>query len=60
MSIVDLLSKKEAADFVGVTRSTFDQWIVKYNVPCLKKGRIYFFKKEDLLLIKETGRVGRS
>lgn len=43
-----LLSVTEAADFLGIKKSTLYEWIIQKKVPHYKVGRLVKFKREDL------------
>lgn len=45
-----LLSRKEAAEYLGVTSETLDNWACtkRYNLKFYKIGRLAKYKKEDL------------
>ena len=45
-----LLSLDEAAEFLGIPKSTLHSWSWAGRVPCVRLGRRRFFRKEDLLL----------
>jgi excisionase family DNA binding protein len=51
-----LLSVTEAADFLGIKKSTLYEWIIQKKVPYYKVGRLVKFKREDLeTWLKENG-----
>ena len=46
----------EAAEFLGIKKSTLYEWIVQKKVPHYKVGRLVKFKREDLeAWLKENG-----
>lgn len=59
MKLDNLLNKAEAARYVGCTRTTFDAWVLKHNIPYIQKWDIYIFEKKDLDFLKKHGRIGR-
>ena len=46
----NLLSRKEAAEYLGVTVHTLAVWKCtgRYNLPCIKIGRLAKYKLNDL------------
>lgn len=44
----DWMDKGTACAYIGVSRSTFDKIIKKYNVPYTLLGGSYFFSKVEL------------
>lgn len=44
----DYLNKGQAAEYLGVSRNTFQQWITSKTVPYKKIGSIYRFSRSDL------------
>ena len=46
-----LLSRKEAAKFLGVKESTISVWacVKRYNLPVVKIGRLAKYRMSDLL-----------
>ena len=51
-----LLSVTEAADFLGIKKSTLYEWIIQKKVPHYKVGRLVKFKRESLeAWLKENG-----
>lgn len=46
-----LLSRKEAAEFLGVKESTLSVWACtrRYNLPIVKIGRLAKYRMSDLL-----------
>lgn len=44
----DWMDKGTACQYIGVSRSTFDKIIKKYNVPYTLLGGSYFFSKAEL------------
>lgn len=45
------LTRKEAADFVGVNYHTFSKWVRQGRIPAHGFGKIRFFYKDELLEI---------
>ncbi len=45
-----LLSRKEAADFLGLKEQTLASWITtgRYRLPCIKVGRLAKYRLIDL------------
>jgi excisionase family DNA binding protein len=45
-----LLSRQEAADFLGVKKSTLENWITtgRYHLPVVKVGRLAKYRVADL------------
>lgn len=45
-----LMSRKEAADYLGVTESTLSVWacVKRYNLPYVKVGRLVKYRLADL------------
>jgi excisionase family DNA binding protein len=43
-----LLSVTEAAEFLGIKKSTLYEWIIQKKVPHYKVGRLVKFRREDL------------
>ena len=58
----NLLSRKEAATYLGLTEKTLAQWTYtkRYNLPIVKIGRLVKYKKSDLDLFIETRTVGMA
>lgn len=46
----DLLNRKDAAHYLGVTERTLAVWKCtgRYNLPCVKIGRLVKYRKADL------------
>ena len=46
----DLLTRKQAAAYLGVTERTLAVWKCtgRYNLPCVKIGRLAKYRKSDL------------
>lgn len=46
----ELLNRKEAADYLGITDGTLAVWACtgRYNLPYVKVGRLVKYKKSDL------------
>lgn len=44
----DWMDKGTACEYIGVSRSTFDKIIKKYDVPYTLLGGSYFFSKAEL------------
>ena len=46
----ELLSRKEAAAYLGVAEQTLAVWkcLRRYSVPCVKIGRLAKYRKSDL------------
>lgn len=42
------MNKGEAANYVGISRSKFADWVSKYNIPSIKIESITRFKRETL------------
>lgn len=45
-----LMSRKEAAAYLGITSHTLAVWkcAKRYDLPCIKIGRLAKYRKEDL------------
>ena len=43
-----LMSVEEAADYLGVKRSTLYRWKYERKIPCIKVGHLLKFKKDQL------------
>jgi len=58
----NLLSRKEAATYLGVTEKTLAQWkcTKRYDLPVVKIGRLVKYKKSDLDKFIEKGTVGMA
>ena len=61
----NLLSRKEAAEYLGVTVHTLAVWKCtgRYNLPCVKIGKLAKYRKEDLddfILSRTTGLVRKE
>lgn len=56
-----LLSRKEAAEFLGVTEMTLAIWksTKRYPIPCVKVGRLAKYRYGDLLEFVESRTVNR-
>lgn len=48
--IVELLTRKEAANYLGVTERTLSVWacVKRYNLPYVKVGRLVKYRRSDL------------
>jgi excisionase family DNA binding protein len=46
----DLLTRKEAAEYLGVTKSTLSVWacVKRYNLPYVKVGRLVKYRRAAL------------
>lgn len=57
-----LLTRKEAAVYLGLKVHTLAVWLCtqRYNLPCIKIGRLAKYKQEDLDNFIEQRRVGGS
>ena len=57
----DLLTRKEAAAYLGVTVQTLAIWQTtrRYNLPMVKIGRLAKYKKADLDAFIASRTVGR-
>jgi excisionase family DNA binding protein len=46
----ELLTRKEAATYLGVTESTLAVWacVKRYNLPYVKVGRLVKYRRSDL------------
>jgi len=57
-----LLSRKEAADFLGVKEVTLAVWksTKRYHLPVIKVGRLVRYRYSDLLDFIERRTVGGS
>lgn len=55
-----LLSRKQAADFLGVSVGTLEIWATtkRYNLPYIKVGRLVKYRLSDLERFIESRRVG--
>lgn len=42
------LTKEEAALYLGIAPSTFDDWRKQYGIPHKKRGKQLYFGREDL------------
>ena len=61
----NLLSRKEVAEYLGVTVHTLAVWKCtgRYNLPCVKIGGLAKYRKEDLddfILSRTTGLVRKE
>ena len=59
------MSRKEAAEYLGVTVHTLAVWKCtgRYNLPCVKIGKLAKYRKEDLddfILSRTTGLVQKE
>lgn len=54
------LTRKQAADYIGVKSSTLSVWAVtgRYNLPYYKIGRLVYYNQIDLDAFIEERRVG--
>lgn len=52
-----LLSVKEAADLLGVSRDMLYEWVSRRKIPFIKFGRLVKFTEEDLNKFIRTCRV---
>ena len=57
-----LLSRGEAAEFLGIKIQTLASWFVnkRYNLPVVKIGSCVFYKESDLLAFIEGNVVSAS
>jgi len=53
----DILTKKEAAQFLKISISTLDRLMVEKNIPYSKINRRVLFLKEDLIKWVKSKRV---
>lgn len=46
----ELLTRKEAADYLGITQHTLSVWacVKRYNLPYVKIGRLAKYRRTDL------------
>jgi len=45
----NLLNRREAADYLGVSKRTLSRWkLRKYGPPSFEKGQYRYFRKQDL------------
>jgi len=44
----ELLDTKEAAEFLGIKKSTLYEWIIQRKIPHIKVGRLVKFRRKDL------------
>lgn len=58
----DLLSRKEAAEYLGVSESTLAIWKCtgRYQLPCVKIGRLVKYRRADLDAFIERNVVTRE
>jgi excisionase family DNA binding protein len=58
----ELLSRKEAATYLGVTEQTLSVWkcTQRYDLPVVKIGRLVKYKKSELDKFIERRTVGRA
>ena len=55
-----LMSIKEVAEFLGVSKMAIYKWAKKGFIPCLRVGRQYRFIKEEIIeWAKRRGSKGR-
>ena len=55
-----LMSIKEVAEFLGVSKMAIYKWAKKGFIPCLRVGRQYRFIKEEIIeWAKKRGSRGR-
>jgi excisionase family DNA binding protein len=49
-ALKDLLSRKEAAQYLGVSENTLAIWKCtgRYSLPCVKIGRLVKYRRADL------------
>ena len=51
-----LLSVEEVAEYFGVTTTTVYRWCKERRIPCLKMGKLWRVRREELVdFLKETG-----
>lgn len=50
-----LLTRKEAAEFLRVSKAFLDMWTVKGRIPRVKMGRKVLYRLQDLQKIVEAG-----
>ena len=57
-----LLNRKQAAEFLGVSEMTLAIWksTNRYQVPCVKVGRLAKYRYNDLLDFVERRTVNKS
>ena len=57
-----LLSRKEAADFLGVKENTLAVWRTtqRYRLPIVKVGRLVRYRSEDLLEFIDRRTLNKS
>ena len=55
-----LLTRKEAAEYLGIKAKTLAVWLCvgRYNLPCVKIGRLAKYRKEDLDNFIEQRSIG--
>ena len=58
----NLLSRKEAASYLGLREKTLAQWTLtkRYDLPVVKIGRLVKYKKSDLDKFIETRTIGMA
>jgi excisionase family DNA binding protein len=58
----DLLTRKQAADILGVSKGTLDIWAChgRYKLPYLRVGRKAMYRRADLDAWLESRRVTHS
>jgi len=44
----ELLDTKEAAEFLGIKKSTLYEWVIQRKIPHIKVGRLVKFRRKDL------------
>jgi predicted site-specific integrase-resolvase len=62
---IELLSRTEAADYLRIAPHTLAVWQCtgRYNLPCVKIGKLAKYRKEDLdnfILSRTTGLVRKE
>lgn len=64
ISLPSLLTREQAADFLGIERQTLAAWAVSgsYDLPFIRVGRSVRYRRDDLLawLDSRTVRPGAS
>lgn len=48
MTAAGYLNAREAAEYLGVTYRSFDQWVRRHGVPHVRYGRVRKFKRDTL------------
>ena len=58
----ELLSREQAAQFLGVSKGTLEVWACtkRYNLPYIKVGRLVKYRKSDLIKFLETRTVQQN